>query len=55
MQAFPRDGRYTVMLRVASRGTSYADLPFTTVLVGGQTPPKAQQNDNNNQKETKNE
>jgi YVTN family beta-propeller protein len=32
-QAFPREGVFTVMLRVASRGITYADLPFTKVPV----------------------
>jgi YVTN family beta-propeller protein len=33
MQAFPRRGSYNVMLRVSSRGTTYADLPPTIVNV----------------------
>jgi YVTN family beta-propeller protein len=33
MQTFPREGQYKVMVRVSSRGTSYADLPFATLSV----------------------
>jgi len=33
MQVFPRAGVYNVMVRVASRGVTFADLPFTTVVV----------------------
>jgi YVTN family beta-propeller protein len=32
-QTFPRSGLYHVMLKVASRGVAYADLPFTTVSI----------------------
>ncbi len=32
-QTFPRAGQYKVMLRVASRGVAYADLPSITVTV----------------------
>ncbi|HEX6184200.1 MAG TPA: YncE family protein [Pyrinomonadaceae bacterium] len=32
-QTFPRAGLYNVMLRVPSRGVTYADLPFTSVIV----------------------
>jgi YVTN family beta-propeller protein len=32
-QVFPRAGLYKVMLRVASRGVTFADLPFTSVPV----------------------
>jgi len=32
-QTFPRPGLYKVMLRVASRGVSFADLPATNVPV----------------------
>ncbi|HYY57671.1 MAG TPA: YncE family protein [Pyrinomonadaceae bacterium] len=35
MQTFPREGQYKVMVRVSSRGTSYADLPFVTLTVTG--------------------
>jgi YVTN family beta-propeller protein len=35
MQSFPRAGLYKVMVRVSSRGTSYADLPFVTLTVTG--------------------
>jgi YVTN family beta-propeller protein len=52
MQAFPREGAYRVMLSVSSRGTAYADLPFTPVRIVND--PQPQQNVNN-QKETKNE
>lgn len=54
MQTFPRDGVYRVMLSVASRGTAYADLPFTPVTIVGD--PQIQNQKNvNTQKETKNE
>jgi hypothetical protein len=33
MQSFPRVGLYNVMVRVSSRGTSFADLPFATLKV----------------------
>ncbi|MDX6692605.1 MAG: hypothetical protein QOF02_208 [Blastocatellia bacterium] len=40
-QAFPREGIYNVMVGVASRGTTYADLPFTSVKVtAANTQPK---------------
>ncbi len=32
-QVFPRVGLFNVMLRVASRGVAFADLPFSTVTV----------------------
>ena len=32
-QTFPRAGVYDVMVRVASRGVAFADLPFTPVVV----------------------
>jgi hypothetical protein len=32
-QVFPRAGVYNVMVRVSSRGVTFADLPFTPVLV----------------------
>jgi hypothetical protein len=32
-QIFPRAGLYNVMLRVPSRGVTYADLPYTSVIV----------------------
>jgi len=32
-QTFPRAGLYNVMLRVPSRGVTYADLPYTPVIV----------------------
>ncbi|HLL75604.1 MAG TPA: cytochrome D1 domain-containing protein [Pyrinomonadaceae bacterium] len=32
-QIFPRAGLYNVMLRVPSRGVTYADLPYTSVVV----------------------
>jgi YVTN family beta-propeller protein len=32
-QTFPRAGVYNVMVRVASRGVAFADLPFTAVVV----------------------
>lgn len=32
-QTFPREGLFNVMIRSASRGTTYADLPFTAVPV----------------------
>jgi YVTN family beta-propeller protein len=32
-QVFPRAGVYNVMVRVASRGITFADLPFTPVVV----------------------
>jgi hypothetical protein len=35
VQSFPRVGLYNVMVRVSSRGTSFADLPFMTVKVTG--------------------
>jgi YVTN family beta-propeller protein len=53
-QVFPRDGVYRVMLSVASRGTAYADLPFTPVRIVSDPQPQNQKNINN-QKETKNE
>ena len=37
-QAFPRAGLYNVMLRVASRGVEYRDLPLTAVSVIEGTP-----------------
>ncbi|HEY0408571.1 MAG TPA: YncE family protein [Pyrinomonadaceae bacterium] len=39
-QAFPREGVYNVMVSVASRGTTYADLPFTSVQVTTSAQPK---------------
>jgi YVTN family beta-propeller protein len=33
MQTFPREGEYKVMVRVSSRGVSYADLPFANLVV----------------------
>ncbi|HEX8492265.1 MAG TPA: YncE family protein [Pyrinomonadaceae bacterium] len=35
MQTFPHEAVFHVMVRVASRGTTYADLPFTRVAVEG--------------------
>jgi YVTN family beta-propeller protein len=32
-QIFPRPGQYRVMVRTATRGASFADLPFTTIPV----------------------
>jgi hypothetical protein len=32
-QVFPRAGVYNVMVRVASRGVGFADLPFTSIVV----------------------
>ena len=32
-QTFPHTGQYKIMLRVASRGVNYADLPFASVSV----------------------
>lgn len=32
-QTFPHEGLFNVMVRVASRGVNYADLPFTSVKV----------------------
>jgi YVTN family beta-propeller protein len=37
-QTFPREGLYNVMLRISSRGTSFADLPFSTVAVKNDQP-----------------
>jgi YVTN family beta-propeller protein len=39
-QAFPREGVYNVMVSIASRGTTYADLPFTSVPVTSNPQPK---------------
>lgn len=44
-QAFPREGVYNVMVSVSSRGTTYADLPFTSVPVTSNPQPKEQKND----------
>jgi YVTN family beta-propeller protein len=52
-QAFPREGVFSVMLRVASRGITYADLPFTKLTVVG--PPPTNEKTANDKKETKNE
>ena len=38
-QTFPHQGVFNVMLRVTSRGVSFADLPFTPVTVTGDAPP----------------
>lgn len=54
MQSFPRNGDYNVMLRVSSRGATYADLPFTTVRIVS-SPQGQDQKNVNDQKETKNE
>jgi YVTN family beta-propeller protein len=53
-QTFPREGLYNVMLRVASRGVAYADLPFTAVpiVAGAQTEDKKNVD---KKRETKNE
>lgn len=51
-QTFPHEGQFNVMVRVSSRGTSYADLPFTTVRVLNKPQP---QNNADKQKEAKNE
>jgi hypothetical protein len=40
-QTFPREGLYNVMLRVASRGAGFADLPFVTVTVRGDQQPES--------------
>lgn len=53
-QTFPREGQFNVMVRVSSRGTTYADLPFTTVQVLNKPQP-LKQNDAEKQKEAKNE
>ncbi|HEX8706999.1 MAG TPA: YncE family protein [Pyrinomonadaceae bacterium] len=53
-QAFPREGVYNVMVGVSSRGTTFADLPFTAVSVVNSPQPKEQKN-GGTQKETKNE
>lgn len=53
-QTFPREGVFNVMVRVSSRGTSFADLPFTVVQVQNNPQPK-QPNNATSQKETKNE
>jgi YVTN family beta-propeller protein len=53
-QTFPREGVYHVMLRVASRGVAYADLPFTAVPIVADA--KAEDKKNaDNKRETKNE
>jgi hypothetical protein len=52
-QAFPREGLYNVMVSVSSRGTSYADLPFTTVRVLNNPPPEDQKKEKD-QKEANN-
>ena len=52
-QTFPREGLYKVMLRVSSRGTSYADLPFVTVTIKGDQPPENKSGDD--QKEVRND
>lgn len=44
-QAFPREGAYNVMVKVSSRGTTYADLPFTVVTVTSKPQPAEQKND----------
>lgn len=35
VQTFPRAGLYNVMVRVSSRGTTFADLPYATLAVTG--------------------
>jgi hypothetical protein len=53
-QVFPREGVYNVMVSVSSRGTSYADLPFTAVRVLNNPQPEDQKKVSD-QKEGKNE
>jgi YVTN family beta-propeller protein len=53
-QAFPHEGLYNVMVRVSSRGASFADLPMVTVRVLSHPQPQDQKK-TNEQKETKNE
>lgn len=53
MQAFPRAGAYNFMLRISSRGVSFADLPSVVVPVQNAEQSEAQNADT--KKEVKNE
>jgi YVTN family beta-propeller protein len=54
-QTFPRAGLYHIMLRVASRGVAYADLPFTAVPIVEGAPETLDKKSADDKNETRNE
>jgi hypothetical protein len=48
MQAFPHKGAFRIMLRISSRGVTYADLPYISIPV--EDKPQSEQKNAHNRK-----